>query len=81
MVTYKSRHFHPELVSSQSYMKPHGRNYYKLVTTYKPSAKDIRQAQISLGYDPAGYDGPFNVTVKQAGPDFVTLWESSSSCD
>jgi hypothetical protein len=80
MVTY-NKHFHPILICTQGHISPHGKNYYKLLSTYKPSPMDIRQAQIWLGYDPQGYDGPFNVEIKQDGKKWVTYWESSSSSE
>ena len=57
-------------------------NWYKLVTTFKPSFKDIIFAQKELGFPPEGYDGPFGVEIEKKAEDhFVTKWFSPSTCD
>lgn len=80
MVEY-NKHFHPVLISSQGSTHQHGVNHYKLITTYKPSPTDIKQAQAKLGFDPLGYGDPFDVDYTQEGRKWVTRWCSGSSCE
>jgi hypothetical protein len=37
--------------------------------------------QIELGFDPAGYDGPWGIRIVNTPNGKATQWECSASCD
>ena len=58
------------------------RNRYQWETSLTPTREEVIEAQTRLGFSPAGYGGPFNLqTAKVDDCEYLTTWESDSSCD
>lgn len=61
---------------------PYASNLYELTTPWRPSNREVADAQRSLGYDPLGYGAPERIRRKQfPSGRWVTVWESAASCD
>lgn len=63
-------------------VKPSENNFYKLKSTFRPSRKDIIQAQTQLGFNPDGYLGPSDIEIREVSSGkFLTTWSSAASCE
>ena len=74
----------PDIASAKVIHRGSGanRNRYQWETSLTPTREEVIEAQTRLGFNPAGYGGPFNLkTEKVADCEYVTTWESDSSCD
>jgi len=59
-----------------------GRIYFEALTTFRPSVKDIKQAQEKLGFHPLGYGCPmFSSTTQLKNGKYETHWECMNSCE
>jgi hypothetical protein len=56
-------------------------NRFLITSLFKPSARDMVQAQIQMGYDPKGYGKPFLVSQKQDNGTWKTIISCQGSCD
>jgi hypothetical protein len=81
MEVQQSRHWHLQI--AQRGLSPSDNTHFRLVTTFKPTTHDLRQAQQSMGFDYRGYGGPSGVDIVQTAvtKKYVTTWYCASSCD
>jgi hypothetical protein len=59
-----------------------GKIWFELISTFRPSHMDLKQAQIKLGFHPDGYGGPLWPETRQLkNGKFESLWTCAASCD
>ena len=57
-------------------------NKYEALFDTPPTRKDLVDAQMSLGFHPAGYSGPDEIVIDQQDDGcFLARWTSSGTCD
>jgi hypothetical protein len=58
------------------------RNTFEVISPRRLTERELYNLQVSLGYHPCGYSGPWVSAVKQDGPnEYYTTFTCADSCD
>lgn len=56
-------------------------NHFEVISFFKPTGMDLRDAQKDMGYGPRGYGTPYVYSQTEKNGMWITKWSCQGSCD